>query len=834
MMPPGNVMGIYKREDEKANPNDANDTVYTATFSITERPIYGSDRVGQDVFEEVVYTRTYGFDGIEQYQEIAVDFSSSITNALGNVLLVQNNNQELTDVNGGTIQIEATTIAKAKANKAFNALQYEPQQDNAAVLPIHSGNNVILIEDSQGEVISYGLVARNYFSADPDRSVLLLYDTQGALIPGLELINDDSLTPIDAQAKTVVVRHPSNPTEYLLFYRDRAAGLHCATLRNSGGLTITKHENFAYSNYGRHMAVIQDELQKKAYLYATMHSAAVIEDGGTISTPAGINLVRFTIDQAGAVTFDGALLPAYFDSFDSEGNGELQIALNGSAISIYHNTSLPEQWTDNAAAEIRTWQLDAETRLPEVTSVVITPVVNGNIGKGSLINTGDEIYYTQYTQEVSSSTDNKVVKQASNGAVVATGGFGDLRINKDDKLYQFVSTTDSGQEWNLDTRTVTALNNLPASTAGSTGYQPYQAYTILKAVEEATDGIVYRNIGHKYYEIKDHLGNVRTVVGDRKNADPATGDLTANVESYNNYYAFGMLQPGRHKDSKSYRYGFQGQEKDDEIKGEGNSINYKFRMHDPRVGRFFAVDPLASKYPHNSPYAFSENRVIDAVELEGLEAENIHANAIVTRYGVDALKIKTVDDAFGNVQTQLFTLKVLGNHQEFSNLKETFLKSPQTITNNPLAIYFPAQMKGDKISMGDEIAIKPTAPILFAFVRVMNVEDKTNSFSATFATLYGHPEAGYVKFFGSFDEETGEVSFDVLTETRESFGLSKIGPSRIMQVKQWEIVMGTVREFLNKTEEETTVTKKIEKFEYDPKGSMGKGKLIESEEGEID
>lgn len=70
---------------------------------------------------------------------------------------------------------------------------------------------------------------------------------------------------------------------------------------------------------------------------------------------------------------------------------------------------------------------------------------------------------------------------------------------------------------------------------------------------------------------------------------------------------------------EGYRYGFQGQEKDDEVKGEGNSINYKYRMHDPRIGRFFAVDPLAKDYPHNSPYAFSENRVIDGVELEGLE-----------------------------------------------------------------------------------------------------------------------------------------------------------------------------------------------------------------------
>jgi RHS repeat-associated protein len=80
-----------------------------------------------------------------------------------------------------------------------------------------------------------------------------------------------------------------------------------------------------------------------------------------------------------------------------------------------------------------------------------------------------------------------------------------------------------------------------------------------------------------------------------------------------------MLLPNRHEDAGEYRYGFQGQEKDDEIKGEGNSVNYKYRMHDPRIGRFFAVDPLTSKYPHYTPYSFSGNKVIHAIELEGLE-----------------------------------------------------------------------------------------------------------------------------------------------------------------------------------------------------------------------
>jgi len=77
--------------------------------------------------------------------------------------------------------------------------------------------------------------------------------------------------------------------------------------------------------------------------------------------------------------------------------------------------------------------------------------------------------------------------------------------------------------------------------------------------------------------------------------------------------------PNRHASSDKYRYGFQGQEKDDEVKGEGNSLNYKFRMYDPRVGRFFAVDPLTKKYPELTPYQFSSNMLIHAPELEGLE-----------------------------------------------------------------------------------------------------------------------------------------------------------------------------------------------------------------------
>ena len=87
------------------------------------------------------------------------------------------------------------------------------------------------------------------------------------------------------------------------------------------------------------------------------------------------------------------------------------------------------------------------------------------------------------------------------------------------------------------------------------------------------------------------------------------------------YEPFGSLLPGRNYSSDSYRFGFQGQIKDDEIYGAtGTSYAFEYRIHDSRLGRFLSIDPLAFLFPWNSPYAFSENRVLDMVELEGLEA----------------------------------------------------------------------------------------------------------------------------------------------------------------------------------------------------------------------
>jgi len=78
-----------------------------------------------------------------------------------------------------------------------------------------------------------------------------------------------------------------------------------------------------------------------------------------------------------------------------------------------------------------------------------------------------------------------------------------------------------------------------------------------------------------------------------------------------------MLVPNRHGSSNSYRYGFNGKEKDDELKGEGNSLDFDARMLDPRVGRWFAIDPLEKRFPSLSTYNYAFNNPTRYVDPTG-------------------------------------------------------------------------------------------------------------------------------------------------------------------------------------------------------------------------
>jgi RHS repeat-associated protein len=161
--------------------------------------------------------------------------------------------------------------------------------------------------------------------------------------------------------------------------------------------------------------------------------------------------------------------------------------------------------------------------------------------------------------------------------------------------------------------------------------------------------------GWKRYEITNHLGNVLAVITDRKRGGAASGTaiqwFDADVVASQQYYPFGMLMPGNASTSlrrqytlngNDYRYGFNGKEGDDEVKGDDNQQDYGMRIYDPRVGRFLSVDPIAREFPMLTPYQFASNRPIDGIDLDGLEVigytEVFAANQ---KYG----KIKPILDA---------------------------------------------------------------------------------------------------------------------------------------------------------------------------------------------
>lgn len=82
-----------------------------------------------------------------------------------------------------------------------------------------------------------------------------------------------------------------------------------------------------------------------------------------------------------------------------------------------------------------------------------------------------------------------------------------------------------------------------------------------------------------------------------------------------------MQQPNRNFTSSSYRYGFNGMEKDDELKGQGNSYTSLFRSYDARIGRWFSPDPLMDQFPSFSPYSSYDNNPIYWIDPTGASSE---------------------------------------------------------------------------------------------------------------------------------------------------------------------------------------------------------------------
>lgn len=115
--------------------------------------------------------------------------------------------------------------------------------------------------------------------------------------------------------------------------------------------------------------------------------------------------------------------------------------------------------------------------------------------------------------------------------------------------------------------------------------------------------------------------------------------------------------------TKNCSYGYNGKEKDDEVKGSGNSYDFGVRIYDPRLGRWMSVDPLAKKYSGESPYSYAGNSPIIFIDLEG-ETKIVYTTTIdkngksttvkkIDEKAVATATFKTYVDAFGQHKTEI-------------------------------------------------------------------------------------------------------------------------------------------------------------------------------------
>ncbi|MCF0070785.1 RHS repeat-associated core domain-containing protein [Dyadobacter sp. CY261] len=107
------------------------------------------------------------------------------------------------------------------------------------------------------------------------------------------------------------------------------------------------------------------------------------------------------------------------------------------------------------------------------------------------------------------------------------------------------------------------------------------------------------------YYLRDHLGNVRSVM-----------DETGNVIQETEYYAFGLPIQRTGVDKNKYLY--NGKEKQPETEW----LDYGARMYDPSIGRWMAVDPLSELDENVSPYTYVLNNPAIMVDPLGMHPDS--------------------------------------------------------------------------------------------------------------------------------------------------------------------------------------------------------------------
>ncbi|CAM1340228.1 hypothetical protein TAMYLO_110007 [Tenacibaculum amylolyticum] len=163
----------------------------------------------------------------------------------------------------------------------------------------------------------------------------------------------------------------------------------------------------------------------------------------------------------------------------------------------------------------------------------------------------------------------------------------------------------------------TTNDNGAITTTDYNGNYVYENGT-LKQITQPEGYIEPNGSSYQYvYRYVDIWGNTRLTYAD----DNGNGTISqSEIRREQNYYPFGLEHKGYNNVLNGVKNNLKTYQKQEFTEDLGlNTHEWKYRVSDPAIGRFWQIDPLAEDYMYNSTYAFQENKLGMGVELEGLE-----------------------------------------------------------------------------------------------------------------------------------------------------------------------------------------------------------------------